>query len=389
MEKTVQGSIEQVTAEAVALRHDLHQHPEIRFEERWTSDRISRFLREAGIAHVRGHAGGTGIVVTLKGNGRKTVALRADIDALEMQEESGLPYASAIPSRMHACGHDGHTAILCGAAKVLSEHLDKVKGTVKFIFQPAEELGGGGRLIVDEGVLDGVDAAFALHTWHALPLGKIGIKSGPVMASADWFAIDIRGKGCHSADPAAGVDPVVVAAHIITALQTVVSREINPWDAGVVTVGRVEAGVASNIIPETARLEGTFRALTEEVRTTIAAAIQRVAENTALSFRATASVTLGPDGYAPLINDPAMADCVRRTVAETLGPEALVELEHPSMGSEDFSFYLQKVPGAMFYLGNNTPSTPHPIHSPHYVFNDNAIPIGMRVFCDLVQRFLE
>jgi amidohydrolase len=388
MDRGIEKSTEDITGEIIALRHELHQHPEIRFEERWTSDWISRFLREAGITHTRGHAGGTGIVATLKGNGRKTVALRADIDALEMQEESGLPYASAIPSRMHACGHDGHMAILCGTVKVLSEHLDKVKGTVKFIFQPAEELGGGGRRIVDEGVLDGVDAAFALHTWHALPLGKIGIKSGPVMASADWFAIDIRGRGCHGADPAAGVDPVVVAAHIITALQTVVSREINPWDAGVVTVGRVEAGVASNIIPETARLEGTFRALTEEVRTTIAAAIRRIAESTAAAFRASASVALGKDGYPPLSNPPEMADLVRQTVVETLGPEALVEMDHPSMGAEDFAFYLEKVPGAIFLLGNSAASTPHPIHSPHYVFNDDAIPVGMRVFCGLIQRLL-
>jgi hippurate hydrolase len=388
MDPEIRKSIDETADEAAALRHELHQHPEIRFAEHWTSDRVSRFLADAEIPHSRGHVQGTGIVATLKGRGDKTVVLRADMDALELQELSGLAYSSSIPNRMHACGHDGHMAILCGTAKVLSRHLDKLKGTVKFIFQPAEELGAGGRCIVEEGLLEGADAAFALHTWHALPLGKIGIKNGPMMASADWFAVDIKGIGCHGADPAAGVDPIVVAAHIITALQTVVSREINAWDAGVVTVGRVEAGVASNIIPERARLEGTFRALTEEVRTTIASAIQRIAEQTAAAFRATASVAFGPDGYVPLVNDPEMADRVRKTVVETLGPDALVEIDHPSMGAEDFAFYLQKVPGAMFYLGNYSASTPHPIHSPHYVFNDDAIPIGMRVFCDLVLDFL-
>jgi len=388
MDPEIRKSIDETADEAAALRHELHQHPEIRFAEHWTSDRVSRFLADAGIPHSRGHAQGTGIVATLKGRGDKTVVLRADMDALELPELSGLPYSSSIPNRMHACGHDGHMAILCGTAKVLSRHLNKLKGTVKFIFQPAEELGGGGRCIVEEGLLEGADAAFALHTWHALPLGKIGIKNGPMMASADWFAVDIKGIGCHGADPAGGVDPIVVAAHIITALQTVASREINAWDAGVVTVGRVEAGVASNIIPERARLEGTFRALTEEVRTTIASAIQRIAENTATAFRATASVAFSPDGYVPLVNDPEMADRVRRTVVETLGPDALVEIDHPSMGAEDFAFYLQKVPGAMFYLGNCSASTPYPIHSPHYVFNDDAIPIGMRVFCDLVLDFL-
>lgn len=382
-------SVEKATAEITALRRELHQHPEIRFEENWTSDRISRFLFEAGIPHSRGHANGTGIVAKLEGHGPKTIVLRADMDALEMQERSGVAYSSTIPNRMHACGHDGHMAILCGTAKVLSQHLDTLRGTVKFIFQPAEEMGAGGRCIVAEGLLDGVDAAFALHTWHSIPLGKIAIKSGPMMASADWFSIDIEGRGCHGADPGAGIDPVVVAAHVVIALQTIIARETNPWDAAVVTVGRVEAGVASNIIPETARLEGTFRALSEDVRDSIAAAIRRIVENTASAFRATACVTFGYDHYVPLINDPAMADRVRQTVVDTLGPDALVELDHPSMGAEDFAFYLEKVPGAMFYLGNYAPGATHPIHSPYYVFNDDAIPIGMRVFCDLVHRSFE
>lgn len=388
MNPAIRATVEQLAPEIAALRHELHQHPEIRFTEHWTSDRISHFLTEAGIPHTRGHAGGTGIVATLKGHGSKTVALRADIDALELQEQSGVPYTSLTPNRMHACGHDGHTAMLCGTASVLSRHLESVPGTVKFIFQPAEEMSAGGRQIVAEGHLDGVDAVFALHTWHSIPVGKIAIKSGPMMASADWFEVNIQGRGCHGADPGQGVDPVVVAAHMITAFQTIISRETNPWDAGVVTVGRVQAGVASNIIPDTAQLEGTFRALTEKVRERTADSIRRIAESTAAAFRATARVTFGDDGYAPLINDNAMADRVREVTRNILGPDALFELDHASMGAEDFAYYLQKVPGAIFYLGNHSPATPHPIHSPYYIFNDEAIPIGMRMFCNLALRSL-
>jgi len=268
------GAVDGIIDEIVTLRHELHQHPEIRFEEHWTAQRIGRFLDQAKIPFSGGFAGGTGIVATLPAVGGKTVALRADMDGLELDEQTGLEYASQIPHRMHACGHDGHVACLCGAAKVLARRRAQRDRTVKFIFQPAEELGAGGRRMVAEGVLDGVDAAFALHAWPDLPVGCIGLKSGPMMASADWFRIDVTGKGCHAADPASGVDPVVVAAHITTALQTIVSREVDPRDAAVVTVGRIQAGVATNIIPDTARLEGTFRTLSSGVRDAIAAAMR-------------------------------------------------------------------------------------------------------------------
>ena len=337
MNEALNATIRALEQEIIALRHELHRHPEIRFEEQWTSDRVARFLDEAGIVYTRGYARGTGIVAVVKGQGTKTVALRADMDALELEERTGAPYASTIPGRMHACGHDGHTACLCGAAKALAMHADQLKGSVKFIFQPGEEIAGAGRLIVEEGVLDDVHAAFALHVWPALPAGRIGVKSGPLMAGADWFRIEIQGRGCHGAHPDAGVDPVVVAAHITTALQTIVSREISPVEPAVVTVARIQAGVADNIIPETARLEGTFRALTEDVRKTIQAAIERIAEGTARAFRATAAVNFSGDAYAPLINDPAMTDFARKVIADTLGPDAVVEVQHPSMGAEDFA----------------------------------------------------
>jgi amidohydrolase len=388
LSRDFEADLERELPGIIQLRHEFHRHPEIRFEERWTSDRISSFLAEIGIPHTRGHAKGTGIVAEIKGNGAKTIALRSDMDALEIQEESGVPYASEIPHRMHACGHDGHMAILCGAAKLLFKHRDQLQGTVKCIFQPAEELAAGGRYIVREGLLDDVDAAFALHAWPSVPLGKISIKSGPAMASADWFGIEIIGKGCHGADPGAGVDPIVIAAHIITALQTIPSREINPCDSSVVTVGRIQAGSTSNIIPETAFMEGTFRALDDQVRSQISTAIRRIAENIAVAHRAEARVSFGEEGYAPLINDPAMAALVRKTAEEDLGPDAAIEQRHPSMGAEDFAYYLRKVPGAMFFLGINEGETRPPLHSPRYLFNDKAITTGVRMMCAIAIRGL-
>ena len=385
----IDETIETLLPEIIRLRHELHQHPEIRFEEHWTASRISAFLEEAGVPFKSGFAGGTGIVATLQGRPGKTLVLRADIDALELQETSGLPYASEIPNRMHACGHDGHMACLCGAAKALARHKDQLNGTVRFVFQPAEELGAGGRRMVEEGVLDGADAAFALHVWPALPVGRIGVKDGTIMASADWFCINIQGRGCHGAHPDTGIDPVIVAAHITTALQTIVSRELAPTDPGVVTVGRIQAGVASNIISESAVMEGTFRALTPKVRDAIAQAIERIALNTAAAFRASASIRFGDDCYAPLINDPAMTAFARNVISKTFGANAIVEVDTPSMGAEDFAFYLQRVPGAMLWLGNASAEGVSPmIHNPQFDFNDNAIPVAIRLWVSLATQFL-
>ena len=384
------ATIREILPEIIALRHELHGHPEIRFEERWTSDRIARFLEENDIPYTRGFAKGTGIVAMLPGPEAKTVALRADIDALEIQEETGAAYASTIPHRMHACGHDGHTAVLCGAAKVLARHRDALKGTVRFIFQPAEESAGGARYMVEEGVMDGVDAVFALHAWPTIPVGHVKLRAGTMMATAGFFRVDITGKGCHGADPGAGIDPIVAAAHITTALQTITSRELDPSEAGVVTVGHIEAGSASNIIPDTALLEGTIRALTEETAQRIAQAVERIVEHTAQALRAVAKVRFGEPPYPPVINDPAMTEFVRETVVETLGADKLVEAPHPSMTAEDFAFYLQRVPGAFIWLGNAFPEGPgHPLHSARFDFNDAAITPALTLMTNLAARFLQ
>jgi amidohydrolase len=391
MHHDLTATIEALTPEIVQLRQEFHEHPEIRFQEKWTSDRVAQFLDTVGIPYKRGYAKGTGIVATLANGTGKTVLLRADMDALEIQEATGLPYASKIPNRMHACGHDGHTACLCGVVKTLVRHRDRINGTVKFVFQPAEEEAAGGRYIVEEGVLDGVDAVFALHGWPTLPVGSVGLRSGWTLAGADTFQITVRGRACHGADPGAGVDPILVAAHITTALQTIVSRELNPWDAGVVTVGKFHAGTATNIIPETAIMEGTFRSFTPEVHDKIEAAVKRIAQGVAVSFRAEADVQFSENRYPPLYNDEAMTDFARREATALLGEKNVIELESPYMGAEDFAFYLRKVPGTFMCLGvNPDPGQPFPpLHNPKYNFGDGPVPTAIALMSTLALRFLE
>lgn len=374
-----------------ALRHELHQHPEIRFEECWTSDRIAQFLSESGIPFTRGHAKGTGIMATIAGDGPGVVALRADMDALEIQEESGLPYASRIPNRMHACGHDGHSAIMCGTARLLWNMRSELKGTVKCIFQPAEEIAAGGRFIVEEGLLDDAGAVFALHCWPGLPCGSVAIGTGPVMASADFFRIVVKGKGGHGANPGAAIDPIVVAAHILTALQSIVSRETNPWDAVVVSVARIEAGFASNIIPETAIMEGTYRALNPESRARTAEAIERIAVQIASAFRAEAVVESEGAGYPPLSNDIAMGQFAQECARSQFGDDRVIPVTHPYMTAEDFAYYLRAVPGAFIFLGNDTADAVDPpsLHSPRFIFNDEAIPVGIETLASVAIKYLE
>ena len=390
MPDTLDATVARILPEIADLRHELHAHPEIRFEEHWTSDRIARFLNAAGVPHKRGYAGGAGIVATIGGDGPRTVALRADMDAIEVEEETGLPYASQTPGRMHACGHDGHTAMLCGAAKTLATHKDELRGTVRLLFQPAEELGAGGRLMAAEGAVEGVDAVFGLHAWPALPLGRVGLRPGWLMASADTVHIEVRGKGCHGADPAAGVDPVVVAAHIVCALQTIVARELEPGRQAVVTIACIHAGEASNIVPETARLVGTLRAFEPETLVHLRSSIERIAENTAHALRASAAVRFPEDPYPAVYSDPAMTSLLRETACETLGTDAVVDLATPIMVSEDFAYYLERVPGAFCFLGvNPDPAKPHPaLHTSRFNFPDEALGPGIRLMAHLAARFL-
>lgn len=393
MTDMLQETITRLLPEITELRRRLHAHPEIRFEEHWTADQVATCLQEAGVPFTRGHAGGTGIVATIAGkNPGKTVALRADMDALEIQERNtDLPYASTLPNRMHACGHDGHTANLCGVARVLMAHRDQLQGTVKLIFQPAEEQAAGGKLMVDEGLLEDVHAVFALHAWPGIPEGQAGVLSGCAMASADMFHIRVNGQGGHAASPGATLDPIPVAAQIVTGLQSIVSRKVHPWDAGVVTVTRLRAGQSMNIIPDTAWVEGTHRALQAETREMLTRSIIAIAENTAAAHGMTAEVTIDGCGYPVLHNDPEMSEFARRCIQRRLGDARLFACKHPFMTAEDFAFYLERLPGAYIFLGNDRPDLEGPpaqLHSPYFNFNDQTLPHGMLLMSRLAIDYL-
>ncbi len=385
--------LQRIMPEIIQLRHELHAHPEIRFKEEWTSNRIAAFLEEKMIPYDRGFANGTGIVATLRGKTDRTVALRADMDALPITEETGLPYASVFPGCMHACGHDGHMAALCGAAAILAVMRDQLKANVKFIFQPGEESAGGARLMIRDGALDDVEAIFGLHGWPDLPLGVVGLRSGALMAGAQDFFVEIEGKGSHGATPHAGIDPLVAAAHVVMALQTIVSRRINPLEAAVVTVGQLHAGSGTNIIPTVARLSGTIRAFQPETMEQLRSHIAEIVTSTARAHQCRAGVLFGDCPYPPLINTPTMTALVNNTVTELFGKDAIVELDKPVMMAEDFAFYLEKVPGNFFYLGlqkNGSPSDETPrLHSPRFDFPDDALEPATQLFVAIALRYID
>ncbi|MBP7869811.1 MAG: amidohydrolase [Candidatus Hydrogenedentes bacterium] len=387
-QKRLDAEIGALIPEITALRHTLHRHPDIRYEEHWTSDCIAGYLAQAGIHVRRGYAGGTGLVGEIGPDDGPIIALRADMDGLELQEITGLTYASEIPGHMHACGHDGHMAMLCGAAVVLARHAEKLRCRVRFIFQPGEEMGAGGALMVKEGVLDGVAAVFGMHGWPEFPEGTIALKPGYAMAGADWFSITVQGKGCHAAAPDSGIDPIVAAAHVVLSLQSIVSRELNPCEPAVVSVGRLSAGTATNIIPDRAELCGTIRTLSPEMQEKARAAVTRIAHGTAAAYGAKASVSFDSNSYAPLYNDPDMCAYAKQAVQAALGNHAFREVDSPSMAAEDFAFYLRRVAGAFLWLGIRRPGgDPPPLHSPRFDFNDAVLPAGIQVWISLAGAF--
>lgn len=384
----VKQLVESVLPTVVELRHELHQHPELCYQEQWTSQRIQRFLTDHGVEFQSGLAGGTGIVATI-GRGEKVIALRADMDALAICENSGVPYASKTEGMMHACGHDGHTACLCGTAAMLKAMEDQLNVTVKLIFQPAEESGAGALKMVQDGALNGVDAIFGLHGWPALETGKVAVRSGPTMAIACPFQLTIGGESCHGSQPHLGIDPILAASHIVVALQSIVSREMNPLEPVVVSIGRIQAGLANNIIPQTAVMEGTLRTYSESVKETALKSIQRIASNTAKAFRASATLSVDDSlVYPPVSNPLKQTDFVKETVLETLGESALAMMEEPSMGAEDFSYYLKEIPGCYFFLGiKRKDGSTAPLHNERFDFDDEALSVGISVFTGLVSRF--
>ncbi len=370
----------------VALRREIHEEPELGFETEKTADKVLAALDGLPLEIQTGVAE-NGVVATLTGeDDGPTVALRADMDALPIHEETGLPFASQIDGKMHACGHDGHTSMLVGAARALSQdHLrERLGGTVKFIFQPAEEGGGGGRVMVEEGVADDVSSIFALHLWPGLPFGTAGTKSGPIMAAADAFEMTVKGTGGHGAMPQMAADPIVIAAQIVTGLQTVVSREVSPVEPAVLTVGEIAAGFAFNIIPETARLSGTVRTLDANLRERLPERIEELAQGIARGMRGDAE--LDYRFSYPVTRNDADAFRLALDVAEELfGEENTVELAQPSMGGEDFSFFLEKLPGAFIWLGLGDVSG---LHTAQFAFDEEILPQGSALLAALALESL-
>jgi hippurate hydrolase len=366
----------------VDIRHRLHEMPEIGLSEVKTSDFIAAQLERWGYEITRGLAS-TGIVATLRaGNSNRAIGFRADFDALPMQEETGLPYASRHAGAMHACGHDGHTSMLLGAAWALSR--DKsFSGTVHLIFQPAEENFGGAKLMLEDGLLERFpcDQIFALHNWPGIPSGTFAARAGPVAASIDVVTITVKGKGGHGAQPEDTVDPVVVGSSIVMALQSIVSRSVSPHQPSVVTVGSFLSGSASNIIPDTAALEISMRAMNPKVREEIRERVAQVATYQAKSYNAEVALDWQV-GYPATINDAEAVRAAKSTITQHFGEDAFVELDLPLMGSEDFSFLLEKVPGAYVLIGNGDSSG---LHTTTYDFNDDILERGAMYFYHLAK----
>jgi hippurate hydrolase len=369
----------------VALRRDIHREPELGFDTEKTAGKVLAALDGLPL-HIRTGVAENGVVATLKGEGAgPTVGLRADMDALPILEETGLPFASEVNGRMHACGHDGHTSMLVGAAHALSGMRERMNGTIKFFFQPAEEGGGGGKVMVEEGVANDVASIFALHLWPKLPFGKAATKAGPIMAAADAFEMTVRGAGGHGAMPHLTADAITMAAQIVTALQTVVSREVDPVEPAVLTVGEIGAGTAFNIIPETARLGGTVRTLNEDLRRRMPERIEHLARGVAQGMRGDAEIDY-EFSYPVTMNDEGAASRALDVIGDLFGEENKLELPNPSMGAEDFAFFLQKIPGAFIWLGVGKDVSG--LHTPTFAFDEEILPLGSALLTALALESL-
>ena len=382
----IKNRFAEMLPEIMGWRHHLHENPELLYEVHETAAFVAARLREFGVDQVVTGVGRTGVVGIIRGRGTSTraIGLRADMDALPIEEATGLPYASKVPGKMHACGHDGHTSMLLGAAKYLAETRN-FDGSVVVIFQPAEEGGAGAKAMIDDGLFDRfpMDEVYGIHNAPGVPLGTLMTRPGPLQASSDEFEIIVKGKGGHAAEPHRAIDTTLVAAHIVIALHSIVSRNVDPLKRVVLTVGTFSTdSAASNIIPDEARMAGTVRTLDPEYRTIAEARIRDVVTHTAAAYGATAQMIWDP-GYPVTVNDPQGA-ARAADAARAVGLNVIDDAD-PIMPSEDFSYMLEQVPGAYVFLGNgDTPMC----HHPKYVFDDEAIPYGCSFFAELVERRL-
>lgn len=375
--------------ELVSLRRDFHSHPELGFEEYETSNKIKKILEAEGIEYRE--TAGTGICAIIRGNGNKTIGLRADIDALPLQDNKTCEYSSKTTGRMHACGHDGHTTILLGAAKVLNSIKSELKGNVKLFFEPAEETVGGARFMIKEGVLDNpsVDCVIGLHVDENTNVGTIAIKRGVVNAASNPFTIKIKGKGGHGAHPEDTIDPIVIASNVIIALQTIVSREIPPTDPAVITVGSIHGGTAQNIIPEEVTISGIIRTMRSEHREYVKKRLVEVVSGITSSMRGTSEINI-EESYPCLYNNDDILDLVENGAKTIIGSENIKKLSNPSMGVESFAYFSMERPSAFYYLGvrNEEKGIIHPAHGSLFDIDEDALPIGVAIQCQAVYDYL-
>lgn len=382
----LQKYIKEISDQLIAWRRDFHRYPETAFEETRTSAVIREFLESLGL-WVETYAK-TGLRAVLQGTpGGRTVALRADIDALPMEEGGDKEYISRHPGVTHACAHDGHMAIVMGAAKVLSQIKDRFKGNVAFLFQPSEErIPGGAKQMVEEGALEGVDAVFGLHLWQPLATGKVGLVKGPMMAQPDAFSITIKGAGGHGSMPHQTVDPILVAAQVIVNAQSIVSRNVDPLKPAVVSFGTIEGGTIYNIIPEEVKLTGTVRSFDPAVQELAERRLREITEQTCASLGARAEFQYRL-GYPPVVNDPEMVEFVARVAGDCLGADRLIKID-PVMGGEDFSYYLQKIPGAFIFFGMGD-GMKYPHHHPFFDMDERALPDATLLMTLLALEYLK
>ena len=377
--------IAKIKDEIISNRRYFHKYPELSFQEFNTSDVIQKKLKQMKI-EVKSGIAKTGLLGTINGNqSGKTIALRADMDALPIQETSNVPYKSVNKGVMHACGHDGHIAMLLGAASALNQIRDKLNGTVKLIFQPAEEGPAGAMHMINEGVLEGIDEIYGIHLWNYQKVGEIGVKDGPILAAADMFEITITGRGGHGATPHGTVDAVIVASHLVNSLQTIVSRNTNPLESTVVTIGTINGGYNFNIIADKVSLKGTTRSYTKENKKLIKSRMKDIIAGTEKMFSAKIELNY-MDGYPPTVNDKKCAERVVNAVSKVINKKSFKP--YLSMGGEDFSYYLEKIPGCFFFVGSS-PVDREPLSSPHHCshfdIDEDSLLIGASSFVRIIE----
>jgi amidohydrolase len=371
--------------ELVALRRRIHQEPELAFAEKRTAAGVVEFLEGSGLV-VRSALGGTGVLATASGGEGPTLLLRVDMDALPIQEQTGAPYASRHAGLMHACGHDGHTAIGAVAARILARR--RLPGSVRVLFQPAEEGEGGAQAVIAAGVLEGVDLVFGVHLWNELRAGTLGVKAGPLMAAVDRLRIVVRGRGGHGGKPHRSADPVVAAAHVVTALQTVVAREVPPLQPAVVSLGSIHGGAAFNVIPDEVTLSGTIRTFDPELRRSMPERIERIVSGIAAGLQCRAEVEVRA-GNPAVVNDTAAAEIAKRAALRVVGEDSVV-IPEPTMGGEDMALYFERAPGCFVFVGSANPERglDQPHHSPRFDFDEEALAIGCEFLLQAVEEGL-